>query len=52
MKQILIYLKDGLLSPKGGPLGYNFYLKQQLDRMGVENIHYIHSNAALTQGIN
>lgn len=52
MKQILIYLKDGLLSPKGGPLGYNFYLKQQLDKMGVKNIHYIHSNAALTQGIN
>lgn len=49
MKNILVYLEDGTLSPKGGPVGYNFHLKQQLDKMGVKNIHYIHSNGGVTQ---
>lgn len=41
MKKILIYLYEDSLSPKGGPLGYNYFLKQQLDKMNVKNIHFL-----------
>jgi len=41
MKNIIIYLREGMLSPRGGKLGYNYHLKQQLDTLGVTNIHYI-----------
>lgn len=49
MKNILVYLEDGVLAPKGGPVGYNYHLKKQLESMNVENIHYIHSNGGLTK---
>lgn len=29
------------LAPTGGPSGYNYALKQELDKMGVSNIHYL-----------
>lgn len=41
MKRILIYLYEDSLSPKGGPLGYNYFLKQQLDKMNVKNIRFL-----------
>ena len=49
MKNILVYLADGVLAPKGGPVGYNYHLKKQLERMNVKNIHYIHSDGGLTK---
>ncbi len=49
MKNILVYLEDGVLAPKGGPVGYNYHLKKQLEKMGVQNIHYIHSNGGTSQ---
>lgn len=49
MKNILVYLEDGLLAPKGGPVGYNYHLKKQLELMNVKNIHYIHSDGGLTK---
>lgn len=49
MKSVLIYLEDGVLAPKGGPVGYNYHLKKQLDKMGVANIHYIHGNGGASQ---
>ena len=42
MKNILVYIIDGMLSPRGGKLGYNYFLKKQLDEMNVANIHFIH----------
>ena len=44
MKNILVYMREGSLSKSGGPSGYNFALKQQLDLMNVPNIEYIHKN--------
>lgn len=44
MKKVLIYLNEGDLAPVGGPLGYNFFLKQQLDRLKATNIDFIHKD--------
>ena len=49
MKNILVYLEDGALAPKGGPVGYNYHLKKQLEKMGVDNIHYIHGDGGVSQ---
>lgn len=49
MKNILVYIEDGLLTQRGGPIGYNYHLKQQLDKMDVKNIHYIHSKGGISQ---
>lgn len=52
MKNILIYLYDGMLAPRGGKLGYNYYLKQQLEQMNISNIHYIHHKALFSEKAN
>ena len=52
MKRILVYLKDGLLAPCGGPLGYNYFLKQQIEKMGASNIHYIHGDGGFNYKAN
>lgn len=49
MKNILVYLADGILAPKGGPVGYNYHLKKQLERMNVKNVHYIHSDGGFSK---
>lgn len=36
-------MKEGLLEKRGGPIGYNYALKTQLEKMGVKNIEYIPS---------
>jgi len=41
MKKVLIYLPEGDLAPVGGPLGYNYFLKQQLDKMQISNVDFI-----------
>ena len=40
MKNILVFMNQNELAPIGGPVGYNFALKSQLDKMGIDNIHY------------
>lgn len=52
MKKILVYMREGGLLKTGGPSGYNFALKQQLDLMKVPNIEYIHKNASMLQKAN
>lgn len=55
-KKILIYLYEKELAPKGGPVGYNYNLKCQLDKMGVEDIFFIKTSKGdvheLTNNIN
>ena len=55
-KKILIYLYEKELAPKGGPVGYNYNLKCQLDKMGVDGISFIKTNKGdvheLTNNIN
>lgn len=41
MKNVLIYIYRSQLAPTGGPLGYNYFLKQQLDKMSVKNIRFL-----------
>lgn len=41
MKNILVFMNQNELAPIGGPMGYNFALKSQLDKMGIDNIHYL-----------
>lgn len=50
-KEVLIYLYKDQLSPKGGPLGYNYNLMIQLKLMGYKNIHFIESHS-YTDSIN
>ncbi len=38
---ILIYMKESDLAPVGGPRGYLFNLKVELDKRGIKNIHFI-----------
>lgn len=56
MKKILIYLYEKELAPKGGPVGYNYNLKYQLDKLGVKNISFIKTSRGdvheLTANIN
>lgn len=40
-KNGLIYMKESKVKPIGGPSGYLYNLKQQLDKMGITNISYI-----------
>lgn len=55
-KKTLIYLYEKELAPKGGPVGYNYNLKCQLDKMGVDGISFIKTNKGdvheLTNNIN
>lgn len=42
MGETLIYIEEGKLKPMGGPLGYNYNLKMELDKMeGATHIHYL-----------
>jgi len=41
MNKVLIYLYKDSLHPVGGPLGYNYNLKSQLDVVGCNDIHFI-----------
>lgn len=41
MKNVLIYMNQNLLTPTGGPSGYNFVLKQELDKTGDKHIHFL-----------
>ena len=43
MKKVLVYMNQNELTPTGGPSGYNHALKQELDKMGITNIHYLDS---------
>lgn len=50
-KNILIYMREGELAPKGGPIGYNFHLRQQLIKLGADNIHYLPGYDATVRGV-
>ena len=41
MNKVLVYLKEDALENSGGPLGYNYILKEKMKDMGVNNIHYL-----------
>lgn len=51
MKKVLIYMQEGVLAKTGGPIGYNYALKSQLDKMGVQNIHYLPGGAPFKPGL-
>lgn len=42
-KRLLIFMKTGELKPTGGPAGYNYNLKKELDKMNIEGIEFIES---------
>lgn len=44
MKKVLIYIYKNQLVHRGGPIGYNYNLNCQLEKMNVHNIHFIESN--------
>ena len=52
MKKVLIYMREGELAKTGGPSGYNYALKQQLDKMNVSFIEYIHKDKRLSTKAN
>lgn len=41
MAKVLIYIQEDSLSPKGGPLGYNYNLKIELERIGCDDIKFL-----------
>lgn len=43
MQKVLIYLRENDLAPIGGPLGYNYNLKTELNRIGYKGIHFLPS---------
>ena len=47
MNKVLVYIKEGDLAPKGGALGYNYHLHQQLVAMGATNISYLPGSSSL-----
>lgn len=51
MKKVLIYLQEGCLAKTGGPIGYNYALKTQLDKAGVTNIDYLPGGHPFVPGI-
>lgn len=50
MKNILIYLYKSNLKPVGGHHGYNYNLNCQLEKMGVENVHFIETEKGNYEG--
>ena len=42
-KRSLIFMKTGELKPTGGPAGYNYNLKKELDKMNIEGTDFIES---------
>ena len=52
MKNILVYIVDCMMSPRGGKLGYNYFLKKELDNLGFTNIHNIHRETSINQNLN
>ena len=40
-KKVLIYMPEDLLAPVGGPRGYLYNLKQEIDRRGIINIYFL-----------
>ena len=42
-KKVLIYMQSSELAPVGGPRGYIFNLKQELDKRDNTNIYFIES---------
>lgn len=51
-KNILIYMQEGDLAPKGGPSGYNYHLRQQLVGLGANNIHFLPGYDQAARGAN
>lgn len=45
-------MREGELAKTGGPSGYNYALKQQLDKMNVSFIDYIHKDKRLSTKAN
>jgi len=43
MNNTLIYLEEDALTPKGGPLGYNYNLNKQLKELSCKNVSFIPS---------
>ena len=52
MKSVLVYLYKNQLAPTGGPLGYNYNLNVVLEKMGVQNIHFIETEKGNARKIN
>ena len=50
--KVLVYILENELRPCGGPLGYNYNLKRQLDLLKCNTIHYIESLNNPANGIN
>lgn len=44
-------MHEGELAKTGGPIGYNYALKQKLDKMGVANIHFLPGGKPLQRGL-
>ncbi len=40
-KRVLIYMPINKLAPVGGPRGYLYHLKRQLDKIGIDNISFL-----------
>lgn len=51
MKKVLIYLQEGQLAKTGGQIGYNYALKQQLDKMGITHIHFLPGGVPFQPGL-
>lgn len=51
MKKALVYMHEGALAKTGGPIGYNFALKSQLDKMGVDYIDYLPGGKPFKPGL-
>lgn len=44
-RKLLVFMKTGDLKPKGGPAGYNYNLKKELDKMKVDGVSFIESDS-------
>ena len=51
MKKVLIYRREGELTKSGGPIGYNYALKLQLDKMNVGNIEFLPGGKVYNPGL-
>lgn len=50
-KKVLVYLQEGSLTKTGGPIGYNYALRMQLQKMGVTNVHFLPGGEPFKPGI-
>ena len=51
MKNVLIYLQEGMLAKTGGQLGYNYVLKTQLDQRTDHSIHFLPGGKPFVPGL-